>query len=213
MFADCLSEAATVRLIERILFGRHDVPLTPFKPPVRRARRATPHAPCLLDPIAVSNDCFFQSIVLRKRPARAISAPAPTPVPARTARAPYVPSFPRGLCYLAGVAPSDRAAAMLTLGSYPSLDSLMSSWLFQTTGLWLLVSRPGLYHAITTFVPGAIPVALGIGDWAVGANNNPDFPSLPRYTGPRYFEDTTGNGQSLAEVPSLAEIAIPVQCK
>ena len=62
---------------------------------------------------------------------------------------------------------------------------------FQTTGLWLLVSRPGLYHAVTTFVPGAIPVALGIADWAVGANNNPDFPPLPQYTGPRYYKDTS----------------------
>ena len=188
MFADCLSEAATVRLIEQILFGRRDVPLTPFKPPVRRTRRAAPRTP-RHDPIAVSNDEFFRSIVLRKRPARAIPVTYPTPVTARVVRTPYVPSFPRGLCYLAGVAPSDRAAAMLTLGSYLSLDSLMSSWLFQTTGLWLLVSRPGLYHAVTTFIPGAIPVALGIADWAVGANNAPDFPPLPRYSGPRYYED------------------------
>ena len=172
-------------LIERILFGRHNVPQNPFKPPARHAALRAPR----YDPIAVSNDDFFRSIVLRKRPARAIPVTAPTHVTARIVRTPYVPSFPRGLCYLAGVAPSDRAAAMLVLGSYPSLDSLMSSWLFQTTGLWLLVSRPGLYHAVTTFVPGAIPVALGIADWAVGANNAPDFLPLPRYSGPRYYED------------------------
>ena len=190
MFADCLSEAAAVRLIERILFGRHDVPLTPFKPPMRRTCCAAPRAP-RHNPVAVSNNDFFRSIVLRKRPARTIPVTAPAPVTTRVVRAPYVPSFPRGLCYLAGVAPSDRAAAMLALSSYPSLGSLMSSWLFQTTGLWLLVSRPGLYHAVTTSAPGAIPITLGIADWAVGANNNPDFLPLPRYTSPRYFEDTS----------------------
>ena len=191
MFANCLSEAAAVHLIERLLFGHRDAPLTPFKPSIRRTRCAAPCAPCLPDPVAVSNDNFFQSIVLRKRPARATPVTAPTPVTARTTHAPYVPSFPRSLCYLASVAPSDCAAAMLSLGSYPSLNSLLSSWLFQTTGLWLLESQPGLYHAVTTFVPGAIPVALGFADWAIGANNNPDFPPLPRYSGPRYFEDTS----------------------
>ena len=188
MFVDCLSEAAAVRLIERILFGHRSAPLTPFKLPVHRPRRAAPRAPHH-DPVAISNDAFFQSIILRKRPARIIPVTAPAPVTARVVRAPYVPSFPRGLCYLAGVAPSDRAAAMLTLGSYPSLDSLLSSWLFQTAGLWPLVSRPGLYHAVTTFVPGAIPAALGVADWRVGASNAPDFLPLPRYSGPRYYED------------------------
>ena len=93
MFADCLSEAAAVRLIERILFGRLDVPLTPFKPPTCRTCRAAPRAPHH-DPVAVSNDDFFRSIVLRKRPARAIPVTAPAPVTTRVARTPYVSSFP-----------------------------------------------------------------------------------------------------------------------
>ena len=191
MFANCLSEAATVRLIEHILFRHHDAPLTPFKPPVHCTCRATPHASRHPDLVTVSNNSFFQSIVLHKRPARAALVTAPTPITACAPRAPYVLSFPRGLCYLAGVALSDRAAAMLTLGSYPSLDSLLSSWLFQTLGLWLLVSCPGLYHTVNAYAPGAIPVALSITDWVVGTDANPSFPPLPWYTGPRYFEDTS----------------------
>ena len=192
MFVPNLSEAAAVRLIESILFG---APLTQprcFTPVARhpaRARRATTRPPT--NPFTASNDAFFKSIVLRKR------APAPacptnvTPVtctPAARARPAYVPSFPRGLCYLAGVAPSDRAAAMLTLGSYPTVTALLSSWLFQPGGLWLRAVSDGLYHAITTQEPSAIPFTVGSGSWQVGANDT-NFPTLPRNPAPRFFED------------------------
>ena len=193
MFVPNLSEAAAVRLIETILFGAPAARPCNLKPATRRLARARKLAPRLSpDPVSNSNDAFFRSIVLRKR------APAPTcpvtlaPVtrkPAARARPTYVPSFPRGLCYLAGVAPSDRAAAMLTLGSYPTVTSLLSSWLFQPSGLWLVAVSTGLYHAVTTPEPFAIPVTLGTANWVVGADNA-DFPALPRNPAPRYYEDS-----------------------
>ena len=193
MFVPNLSEAAAVRLIETILFGAALAQPRRFKPATRRpARTRTPAARPTTNPYASSNDDFFKSIVLRKHtpaPARPIALAPVTHKPAARARPAYVPSFPRGLCYLAGVAPSDRAAAMLSLGSYPTVTSLLSSWLFQPSGLWLVPTSTGLYHAVTAPAPFSIPFTFGSGDWQVGADNA-DFPMLPRGPAPRFFEDT-----------------------
>ncbi len=129
--------------------------------------------------------------MLRKRVAVAPRPPV-TSVPTAIARhsrhgagppgpfCPSGPSFPRGLCYLVGVAPGDRAAAMLTLGSYPLVQSLLSSWLFQPAGIYLVSRSPGLYHTVTSDVVGSVPVCLGLPGWKVGADEN--FPPLPRST-------------------------------
>ena len=193
MFVPNLSEAATVRLIETLLFGSPLTRSCHFKPAAHHpARACVPTARPATNPFAASNDAFFRSIVLRKRapaPARPTAVAQVTRRPAARARPAYVPSFPRGLCYLAGVAPSDRAAAMLTLGSYPTVTSLLSSWLFQPSNLWLVPTSTGLYHAVTAPAPFAVPVTLGTADWRVGADNS-DFPALPRNPAPRFFEDT-----------------------
>src|SRR5258706_11254978 len=158
MFVPNISEAAAVHLIETILFGRPLRPPTPA-PLIKRRPRRSPRAPtpAPTNPFAASNAEFFRNIVLRKRAAVA-PRPLVTPVPAIIARlsscvagssgpfGPSGPSFPRGLCYLVGVAPSDRAAAMLSLGSYPLVRSLLNSWLFQPTGIHLVTSSPGPYH-------------------------------------------------------------------
>src|SRR5258706_11769455 len=190
MFVPNLSEAATVRLIETILFGR------PVKPPAsataikRRPRRSPRPPPPAPNPFAASNAEFFRTLILRKRVAPAphspvTSAPA-TPVTNVVTRmprrvvgpfGPSGPSFPRGLCYLIGVAPSDRAATMLSLGSYPTVQSLLTSWLFQPAGIHLVTHSPGLYHAVPATVFGSIPVCLGLPGWKVGADEN--FPPLP----------------------------------
>ena len=193
MFVPNLSEAAAVRLIETILFGAPATRPCHFKPATRRPARARKPTPRLTpDPISSSNDAFFHSVVLRKRvptPARLVTPTSVTQKPAAQARPTYVPSFPRGLCYLAGVAPSDRAAAMLSLGSYPTVTSLLSSWLFQPSGLWLVPVSDGLYHAVTSPVPFSAPFTLGTGSWKVGADNT-NFPALPRNPAPRFYEDT-----------------------
>ena len=150
-----------MRLIECILFGRPCTAAAAAPIAHRRPRKLTRPCPPQPDPVTASNDSFFQSVVLRKRPARAPAAPSPPAPPVPVTRPAYTPSFPRGLCYLAGVAPSDRAAAMLTLGSYPSVAALLSSWLFQPSGIWLLASKRGLYHAVTVPSPDTIPFTLG----------------------------------------------------
>ena len=192
MFVPNLSEAAAVRLIEAILFGTPLARPHQFKPAARRPARARkPTTRPSTDPYSASNDDFFRSIVLRKRTPAPI---LPTTIasssrrPAARTRPAYVPTFPKGLCYLAGVAPSDRAAAMLTLGSYPTVTSLLSSWLFQPGGLWLRAISDGLYHAITTPEPFTVPFTLGSGSWRVGADNA-DYPALPHNPTPRFFDD------------------------
>ena len=193
MFVPNLSEAAAVRLIETLLFGAPLARPRRIKPAARRPARArNPATRPITNPFTASNDAFFKSIVLRKcapTPARPTTIAPVTCKPAARASPAYVPSFPRGLCYLAGVAPSDRAAAMLTLGSYPTVTSLLSSWLFQPGGLWLQATSDGLYHAITAPAPFSVPFTLGIGSWKVGASNA-DFPALPRNPAPRFFKDT-----------------------
>src|SRR5258706_5756222 len=85
------------------------------------------------------------------------------------------------------------------LGSYPLVQSLLTSWLFQPAGISLVSHTSGLYHAVSANVAGSIPFCLGLPGWKVGADEN--FPPLPRNTNrpcpsdncpsrpPRYFED------------------------
>ena len=183
MFTPGLSEAEAVRLIDLILFGRSDALITPLLLTPRRPRRANTsrprHAPAG-NHYAAENDDFFRSIVLKKRPVR-ITPPPVTPAPARATRPKpkQSPSFPRGLCYLAGVEPANRGTAMLNLGSYPTVTSLLNSWLFDPSSIHLVPQRVGLFHAVTSPTESSIPIALCNGDWNVGADN--DFPRLPRH--------------------------------
>src|SRR5258706_9640539 len=138
MFVPNLSEAAAMRLIETILFGRPlkaPAPVAAMRRHPRRAPRALSPA---INPFEASNAEFFRNIVLRKRvvktscPPVTFATPAFVPASSGIARpfSPSGPSFPRGLCYLVGVAPCDRSAAMLTLGLYPLVQLLLNSWLF-----------------------------------------------------------------------------------
>src|SRR5258706_7799135 len=194
MFMPNLSEAATVRLIETILFGRPLKVPTPV-PMIKQWPRHPPRIPsCAIDPFAASNAEFFCSIVLRKRDIKTSYSPVTPVTPASVSNksgfiwpngrtsGPSRPSFPRGLCYLVGVAPGNRSTAMLALGSYPLVLSLLNSWLFQPPGVHLIARSPGLYHAMSADVVGSVPFCLGLPGWRVGADG--DFPPLPCNTNP-----------------------------
>ena len=202
MFTPSLSEAEAVRLIDLLLFGRSDALFTQMSRAQRRPRRARTLRPSRAhadDKYAAGNDEFFRTIVLRKRPVRPTLPPV-TSTPARPKPAPN-PTFPRGLCYLAGVKPTDRGVAMLCLGSYPTVTALLNSWLFSPSSIHLIPQRVGLFHAVTSPTESSIPITLCNGDWNVGADN--DFPRLPRHPrndmgpppprnrgpAPRYFDD------------------------
>ena len=225
MFVPGLSEVEAVRLIDLILFGHTAALITRPARCQRRPKRsrtglsARPHD----NEYTAGNDEFFRKIVLRKRPARVVSTPdAPVPARIRTAaKTPVNPTFPRGLCYLIGVKPADRGAAMLQLGSYPTVSALLSNWLFDPSPIHLVPQRIGLFHAVTTPQANSIPVTLCNGDWNVGADN--DFPRLPRNRydmgpppvrprgpPPRYFEgDTRGPRPSDNHRPSSGHIRPP----
>ena len=207
MFVPGLTEAEAVRLIDIILFGHTPARIIPTAHPARRQRRARSHRPLVTRPDNIynaGNDDFFRSIVLRKRPVRVAPSPV-TPVYTRRRPAPsnktQSPSFPRGLCYLVGVAPANRGDAMLQLGSYPTVNALLNSWLFNPSSVHLVPQRVGLFHAVTFPTDTSIPVTLCNGDWNVGADDG--FPRLPRNTrydmgpppmrpwgpAPRYFDN------------------------
>ncbi len=207
-------------LIKTILFGQPLKVPAPV-PMIKRRPRHSPRAPSpAVNPFAASNAAFFHSIMLRKRAIKASCSPVTpvTPAPVtvksgfvrllRRTSGPSGPSFPRGLCYLVGIAPCDRGAAMLSLGSYPLVQSLLNSWLFQPSGIHLVARSPGLYHAVSADVLDSVPFCLGLPGWKVGADDG--FPPLPRNTNhpclsdnhppprfsdnppprpPRYFED------------------------
>ena len=111
MFAPGLSEVEAVRLIDYILFGRASAQPT-WAPLTKKKRNNIRRRPCYPSPdkISTSNDEFFATIVLRKKPVIARRpAPATTPVtkqrPKATGGTENV-KFPMGLCYLVGVTPS-----------------------------------------------------------------------------------------------------------
>jgi len=76
---------------------------------------------------------------------------------------------------------------MLTLGSYPLIQSLLNSWLFQPPGVHLVARSPGLYHAVSADIIGSVPFCLGLPRWRVGADEN--FPPLPHNINPPRFSD------------------------
>lgn len=78
--------------------------------------------------------------------------------------------FPVGLCYLVGVTPSKRGAAITELGSYPTVDLLLASWIFDQSVVFLTAQRDGLYHATRSPAANSIPFTLGHGHWQVGAD-------------------------------------------
>ena len=185
MFVPGLSEAEAVRLLDIILFGHTSAHATcttraPRRP--KRARASRPSTACPDTRYTAGNDDFFRSIVLRKRPVH-VTPPQVTPTIARrrpvTTTSPRVPSFPNGLCYLIGVKPADCGAAMLQLGSYPTVHALLNSWLFNPSSVHLVPQRVGLFHAVSSPTESSIPVTLCNGDWNVGADE--DFPRLPRH--------------------------------
>src|SRR5258706_7978240 len=127
MFVPNLLEAATVHLIETILFGRPLKMPAPVPTTKRQPRRSprTPSPP--VNPFAASNAEFFRCIMLHKRVVKPscsqVTPVTPAPSAGRSdftrstchSPSPPGPSFPRGLCYLVGVALCDHGAAMLTL--------------------------------------------------------------------------------------------------
>ena len=184
MFVPGLSEAEAVRLIDLIMFGHVTAQITCSPRAPRRPRRARIHRSArehVDDKYTAGNDEFFRTIVLRQRPARVAPAPA-APAPLRQRATPpkqaQSPPFPHGLCYLVGVEPADRGAAMLQLGSYPTVNALLNSWLFNPSSVHLIPQRVGLFHAVTQPTDSSIPITLCNGDWNVGAEN--EFLRLPR---------------------------------
>ena len=181
MFVPGLSEVEAVRLIDFILFGHASTQIirAPLAKKRNTVRRRTPTLP--EDRFSESNAKFFAAIVLRKKPmvARHPSLPT-TPLIRRRPLATDIArdaKFPEGLCYLVGVAPTMRGAAMLELGSYPTVDSLLDSWVFNPSRIYLTAQRDGLYHATMTPDACSVPFTLGHRHWRVGANNG--FPTLP----------------------------------
>ena len=181
MFVPGLSEVEAICIIDFILFGR--VSAQPTRAPLARKRNnicRKPRTPSH-DKYSASNDDFFATIVLRKRPVMARRpAPPTTPIfkqrPLATAGSEDV-KFPTGLCYLVSVALSLRGAAMLVLGSYPTVNSLLANWVFDPSCVFLTPQRDGLYHATSSPTVRSVHITSGHGLWQVGADNS--FPSLP----------------------------------
>ena len=181
MFVPGLSEAEAVRIIDIVLF-RH-APTQLVRAPLAKRRNSARHrAPAPSDnKYSASNDEFFAKIVLRKKPvvARRPDPPATVMIKRRPLACSDMENvrFLVGLCYLVGVAPSMRGTAMVELGSYPTIDSLLASWIFDPSMVFLTVQEDGLYHATRSPSACSIPLTLGHRHWRVGADNG--FPSLP----------------------------------
>ena len=181
MFVPGLSEVKAVCLLDFILFGRAPAQIT-RAPLAKKCNNVHHRAPAPSDNrYSASNDEFFVTIMLRKRPVVACchSPPAAPIIKQRPLAAGDMEDvrFPVGLCYLVSVAPSMRSAAMVELGSYPTVDSLLANWIFNPSKIFLTAQRDGLYHATKSPTACLVPFTLGHGHWRVGADNG--FPSLP----------------------------------
>ena len=181
MFVPGLSEAEAVCVIDLILFGHAPTQII-CAPLAKRRNHARHRAPTPSDnKYSAGNDEFFATIVLRKKPviARRPNPPATVVIKQRPLASSNVEDvrFPAGLCYLVSVTPSMCGAAMFEPGSYPTVDSLLASWIFDPSMVFLTAQEGGLYHATRSPSACSIPLTLGHGHWRVGADNG--FLNLP----------------------------------
>ena len=195
MFVVGLTVPEAVALIDEVILGvprPRSAPVTP-----RVIRRHAPRSPRPVATITTQSPCPLDSVVLTPPPPPSPVTPTVQKIVLPRLRiSPHVSGLVPGYCWLAAVPDHCWHYVAPAIGPYPSVRALRLVPEFFPFQAWLEPVRAGLYHLVTTSPSRhAIPYALGVLDWKVGASHR--LPFRPDQTVPL----ASANSHNVAHTP------------
>ena len=196
MFVVGLTVPEAVALIDEIVLGVPRPYSTPVTP--RLIRRRATRTPRPVPVTKALTPCPLDSVVLPppSRPST-VTPTIPSIVLPRLHVSPHVSGLTPGYCWLAAVPDYCWHYVAPAVGPYPSVRALRQVPEFFPFQAWLEPVHAGLYHLVTSSPSRrAVPYALGILDWKVGASHRLPFRPDQNQTGPMASANSRGAAQA-----------------
>ena len=206
MFVVGLTVPEAVALIDEIVLGEPRSRTAPVTP--RPLRRRSPRTPRPVTAIVAMSPCPLDSVILTAPP------PPPSPVTPtipgivlpRLRVSPHVSGLISGYCWLAAVPDHCWHYVAPAVGPYPTVRALRMVPEFFPFQAWLEPVRAGLYHLVTASPSRhAIPYALGVLDWKVGASHR--LPFRPDHG--QSVPMSSANSRGMAQAPRAPDHVHP----
>ena len=196
MFVVGLTVPEAVALIDEVILGvprPRSAPITP-----RLIRRRAPRTPRHTAAVIAQTPCPLDSVVLAPPPPSQVTPTVPGIVLPRLRVSPHVSGLVPGYCWLAAVPDNCWHYVAPAVGPYPSVRALRMVPEFFPFQAWLEPVHTGLYHLVTASPSrSAVPYALGVLDWKVGASQR--LPFRPDYD--RAVPMASANSRNVAQAP------------
>ena len=191
MFVVGLTVPEAVALIDEVILGVPRPRSTPVTP--RLARRRAPRAPRPTTAPVAQAPCPLDSVVLAPSPPSLVIPTVPGIVLPRLRVSPHVSGLTPGYCWLAAVPDHCWHYVAPLVGPYPSVRALRKVPEFFPLQAWLEPVHAGLYHLVSASPSKkAIPFALGVLDWVVGASHR--LPFRPNFDQPAPVPSANSRG-------------------
>ena len=207
MFVVGLTVPEAVALIDEIVLGVSRPCSTPVTP--RPIRRRAPRIPRPIAAVKALTPCPLDSVVLSPpSPPSPVTPTIPRIVLPRLRVSPHVSGLVPGYCWLAAVPDHCWHYVAATVGPYPTVRALRRVPEFFPFQAWLEPVRAGLYHLVTSSPSlRAVPYALGVLDWKVGASHHLPFRPDHAQTIPM----ASANSRGAAQAPRVPDHVHPAR--
>ena len=207
MFVVGLTVPETVALIDEIVLGEtrpYYVPVT-----LRPLRRRAPRVPRPITDVRALAPCPLDSVVLAPpSPPSPVTPTIPSLVLPRLRVSPHVYGLVPGYCWLAAVPDNCWHYVAPAVGPYPSVRALRMVPEFFPFQAWLEPVQAGLYHLVTSSPSRrAIPYALGVLDWKVGASHH--LPFRPDHG--QSIPMASANSRRMVQMPRIPDHVHPAR--
>ena len=207
MFVVGLTVPEAVALMDEIVLGvprPRSAPVTP-----RPLRRRTPRIPRPVATVMALAPCPLDSVVLPPpSPPSPVTPTIPRIVLPRLRVSPHVSGLIPGYCWLAAVPDHCWHYVAPTVGPYPTVRALRKVPEFFPFQAWLEPVHAGLYHLVTSSPSlRAVPYALGILDWKVGASHR--LPFRPNHD--QSVPMTSANSRGAVQTPRVPDHVRPAR--
>ena len=207
MFVVGLTVPEAVALIDEVVLGvpRARSALVTPRPLCRRA----PRTPRPVATVTAQTPCPLDSVVLTPpSPPSPVTPTIPSIVLPRLRVSPHVSGLVPGYCWLAAVPDHCWHYVAPVVGPYPTVRALRMVPEFFPFQAWLEPVHTGLYHLVSTSPSRrAIPYALGILDWKVGASHR--LPFRPDHN--QAVPMTSANARGAPQVPRVPDHVLQVR--
>ena len=209
MFVVGLTVPEAVALMDEIILGvprPRSAPITP-----RPIRRRAPRTPRPTATVNARAPCPLDSVVLAPpSPPSLVTPTVPGITLPRLRVSPHVSGLIPGYCWLAAVPDYCWHYVAPVVGPYPTIRALRKVPEFFPFQAWLEPVHAGLYHLVTTSPSRhAIPYALGVLDWKVGASHR--LP--PRPDQEQSVPMTSANSRGVIQTPRVPDHMHPARAQ